>query len=108
MPHGAASMSAALRPAHPNLATLSPALGAELDAFERLIARARPSVLLRGPTGSGKEMVARAIHNLGAARGRAGPFVAVNCGALPEGLVEAELFGARKVPSPARQSTAKA
>jgi DNA-binding NtrC family response regulator len=49
------------------------------------------SVVLRGETGTGKERVARAIHATSARSG--GPFVAVNCGAVPEGLVHAELFG---------------
>ncbi len=47
-------------------------------------------ILLNGETGSGKEVVARAIHE---ASGRRGPFVAINCGALPESVFESELFG---------------
>jgi transcriptional regulator with PAS, ATPase and Fis domain len=50
-------------------------------------------IVLRGATGTGKEVIARAIH---AASGRGGPLVAVNCGALPDELVESELFGYRK------------
>ena len=70
---------------------------AALDQVRRLIARVAASeaaVLVRGETGTGKELVARAIHE-GSARA-AGPLVAVNCGALPEHLVESELFGHRK------------
>ena len=55
------------------------------------IAESESSVLIQGPSGSGKELFARAIHNL--SRRRVGPFVGINCGALPDTLLESELFG---------------
>lgn len=58
-----------------------------------LMAPATSSVLLLGESGTGKEMIARFLHDRS---GRTGPFVAVNCGALPNTLVEAELFGHEK------------
>jgi len=84
----------ALDLAHPRdpLATLDPALSQRFDELRRIAASQLP-VVLGGPTGSGKERVARAIH---AASGRTGAFVPVNCGALPAGLVESELFGHRR------------
>lgn len=60
-----------------------------LSVIER-IAPTENSVLITGATGTGKELVARAIHDKS---GRRGPFVGVNCSTLPETLVEAELFG---------------
>ena len=58
------------------------------------IAASDCTVLIEGPTGSGKELVARAIHNLSRRAKRR--FVAVNCGALPDTLLESELFGYKK------------
>jgi transcriptional regulator with PAS, ATPase and Fis domain len=71
------------------LATVVPELAARYDALAR-IARSKVPVLLLGETGTGKEVLAGAVHALS---GRSGRFVAVNCGALPESLVEAQLFG---------------
>jgi DNA-binding NtrC family response regulator len=76
----------------------SPAMGALRERIERLLETERrvadgeaPTVLILGETGTGKELVARALH-YGAARSD-GPFVELNCGALPAHLIEAELFG---------------
>ena len=63
----------------------------EVFAVLERVAESDAIVLVEGETGTGKELVARAIHE--ASRRRRGPFVAVDCGALPEGLLESELFG---------------
>ena len=60
----------------------------------RLVARTEASVLIQGESGVGKELVAQAIHELGSRRHK--PLTIVNCGAIPEGLIESELFGTEK------------
>src|SRR4051812_47697701 len=71
------------------VATASAAMALTLRKIRRL-APTTEEVLLTGETGSGKEIYARAIHR---ASGRPGPFIALNCAALPTELVESELFG---------------
>jgi len=63
----------------------------EVYRLTRKVARTNASVLLLGETGTGKELIAKAIHQVSARRN--GPFVRVNCGALSESLLESELFG---------------
>jgi formate hydrogenlyase transcriptional activator len=71
----------------------SPKLKAVLESV-RIVAAADSTVLIQGETGTGKEMIARAIHNLSPRKGQA--FVKVNCAAIPLGLLESELFGHEK------------
>ena len=80
-------------PSHAALATSSPAC-AEMIERVKLYAPTDYTVLLRGETGSGKEVLARAIHEL--SRRKDGPFVPVNCAAIPEQLMESMLFGHEK------------
>ncbi len=71
----------------------SPAMQTFMDVVRR-VARSDSCVLILGETGVGKERLARAIHAEGTRA--SGPFVAINCGALPESLLESELFGHEK------------
>jgi formate hydrogenlyase transcriptional activator len=71
----------------------SPRLKAVLESV-RIVAPADSTVLIQGETGTGKEVIARAIHNLSSRKGQA--FVKVNCAAIPLGLLESELFGHEK------------
>ncbi|WP_437973398.1 sigma 54-interacting transcriptional regulator [Sorangium sp. So ce295] len=70
---------------------VGPAMRAIFQQMVPLVARQDTTVLVRGETGTGKEVIARRIHALSRRAER--PFLAVNCGALPEGLVESALFG---------------
>jgi DNA-binding NtrC family response regulator len=76
-----------------NIITKNPRMHAVFDLI-RDIAKAATTVLIEGETGTGKEMIARAIHE--ASDLRNGPFVAINCAAVPETLLESELFGHEK------------
>jgi len=71
----------------------SPALEAVLEQVER-VAPTDSTVLVQGETGTGKELIARAIHNLSSRCGR--PFIKLNCAAIPFDLLESELFGHEK------------
>jgi transcriptional regulator of acetoin/glycerol metabolism len=90
---GPAQPAPAPRPGSAGAATFADArLRAHLETARRVIARGTP-LLLRGETGAGKEVFARAVH--AASPHADGPFVAVNCASLPETLIESELFGYR-------------
>ncbi len=70
----------------------SPAIKATCEVLQR-VSPSSSTVLIEGETGTGKELVARAIHTLS---GRRGPFVALNCGSISRDLIESELFGHTK------------
>jgi two-component system response regulator HydG len=78
---------------HQGIITDDPAMKELLATVERVAASEIP-VLLQGESGTGKELVARALHRLSPRAGEA--FVAINCGAVPENLMESELFGHEK------------
>jgi len=84
--------SSEIRSAAVGLTTLVPSLAAELRKLEA-IAASTVSVVLQGESGTGKEVAATYLHRLS---GRSGPLLPVNCGGLPETLIESELFGSRK------------
>jgi two-component system response regulator HydG len=93
------SYSLSERPAPPPAPAGDSLIGnsAAMQEMFRLIERVGPteaSVLLTGESGSGKELAAQMIHDCSVRRGK--PFIAVNCGAIPAGLIEAELFGYEK------------
>ena len=73
--------------------TQSPSMEDLLSRAQR-VAQGEASVLIQGESGTGKELLAQALHR--ASRRAAGPFVAINCGAIPEPLLESELFGHKK------------
>ncbi len=89
---GAGFASAMLRGSHEPVASDPESLA--LLALAERVAASDITVLINGPTGTGKEVLAKAIH-MGSSR-RDGPFVAINCAALPETMLEAMLFGHQK------------
>jgi len=97
--HFALAESARLRQPAPAAGEESPLVGRSrgMERLERLIEAAaayESGVLVNGESGSGKELVVRRIHRLGPRRDK--PFVAINCAAIPETLIESELFGYRR------------
>jgi DNA-binding NtrC family response regulator len=86
------SDAASLAVPAPGLATLALSLSREFALLGQ-VARSPVAVVIRGESGTGKELVARALHQLS---GRPGAFMAMNCGAVPDTLVETELFGYKK------------
>ena len=90
---GAAAAASTVHPALQRLAGASPAMQQVRSLIER-VARGMAPVMVCGESGTGKELVARALHEVSSRADQ--PFIAVNCGAIPEHLLEAEFFGYRK------------
>ncbi|HET9576919.1 MAG TPA: sigma-54 dependent transcriptional regulator [Usitatibacter sp.] len=88
-----AAIGETVQPGVPRLLGESPAIQRARDMIQKL-ARSQAPVYITGESGSGKEVAARLIH-LGSSRGDQ-PFIAVNCGAIPENLMESEFFGYKK------------
>lgn len=84
------NLDTAPEPPGSEFVTAHPRMLALLE-FTRQVARSHASILIQGESGTGKELLARYIH--AHSRRHGGPFIAVNCAALPEGLLESELFG---------------
>ncbi len=78
--------------AAPGLATIAPSMSAAVACLPAIARTALPAVVV-GESGTGKELIARALHVLS---GRPGPFLAVNCAAIAQTLLESELFGSRR------------
>lgn len=76
---------------HEKLVGVSKAMQELFDTLDTVALADKTSVLITGETGTGKELIARTIHNKSPRKN--GPFITVNCGAIPSGLLEAELFG---------------
>ena len=92
--HGAATSSKRIDQSwHSEIITKSPLMEDLLRRTER-VAQGEASILIQGESGTGKDLLARALHN--ASRRGDRPFVAINCGAIPEALLESELFGHKK------------
>ena len=87
------ALAAPVHPALQRLAGASPAMQQVRSLIER-VARGMAPVMVQGESGTGKELVARALHEVSTRADQ--PFIAVNCGAIPEQLLEAEFFGYRK------------
>ena len=91
-----ASLDTVLAADHPSMQRLVGQTAAmqQVRALIERVARGMAPVMIHGESGTGKELVARALHGVSTRRGQ--PFIAVNCGAIPEQLLEAEFFGYRK------------
>ena len=78
----------------------------EMIALIHKVAATKTNILVIGESGTGKELVARMIHDAGPLKGR--PFIPVNCGAIPENLIESEMFGHERASPASRVAMAAA